>query len=53
MEYVTKYQKTVSVDEGKENKILVDKMNGVEELHFNRERFNKIRKILFDEGFTT
>ena len=54
MEYVTRYPKTVSIDEGKENKILVDKMNGVEELHLIvKESSNKIRKILFDEGFTT
>ena len=33
MEYVTKYPKTVSVGNGEDKKIHVDKMTGVEELH--------------------
>ena len=54
MEYVTRYPKTISLDEGEEKKILVDKMNGVEELHLIvKEGADKIRKILFEEGFTT
>ena len=31
MEYVTKYPKTVSLEEGEDNKIHVDKKTGVEE----------------------
>tara|TARA_Y100000590_G_scaffold318379_1_gene360236 strand:- start:1456 stop:2004 length:549 start_codon:yes stop_codon:yes gene_type:complete len=53
MEYVTKYPKTVSIDEGNE-KISVDKKTGVEELHLVvKENAEKIRKLLFKEGFTT
>ena len=33
MEYVTRYPKTVSLGEGEDKKIHVDKMAGVEELH--------------------
>ena len=54
MEYVTKYPKTVSVGNGEDKKIHVAKMTGVEELHLIvKESAEKMRKILFDEGFTT
>ena len=54
MEYVTKYPKTVLLGNGDDSKIHVDKMTGVEELHLIvKESAEKMRKILFDEGFTT
>ena len=54
MEYVTKYPKTVLIDNDKNNKIHVDKMTGVEELHLIvKESAEKMRNILFNEGFTT
>jgi len=54
MEYVTRYPKTVSHGDGKDNKIHVDKKTGVEELHLIvKESAEKMRKILFNEGFTT
>ena len=54
MEYVTRYPKTVSLGDGEDKKIHVDKMKGVEELHLIvKENASKIRKILFQEGFTT
>jgi len=54
MEYVTKYPKTVSLGDGGDNKIHVDKKTGVEELHLIvKESAEKMRKILFNEGFTT
>ena len=54
MEYVTKYPKTVSLEGDENNEIHVDKMTGVEELHLIvKESAEKMRKILFDEGFTT
>ena len=53
MEYVTKYPKTVLFGEGENNKIHVDKKTGVEELHLIvKESANKMRRILFQEGFT-
>ena len=54
MEYVTKYPKTVLIDNDKNNKIHVDKKTGVEELHLIvKESAEKMRNILFNEGFTT
>jgi hypothetical protein len=54
MEYVTKYPKTVSLEGDENNEIHVDKMTGVEELHLIvKESAEKMRKILFNEGFTT
>ena len=54
MEYVTRYPKTVSLGDGEDKKIHVDKMTGVEELHLIvKESAEKMRKILFNEGFTT
>ena len=54
MEYVTRYPKTVSLGDGEDNKIHVDKKTGVEELHLIvKESAEKMRKILFNEGFTT
>ena len=54
MEYVTKYPKTVSLEGDEHNEIHVDKMTGVEELHLIvKESAEKMRKILFKEGFTT
>ena len=54
MEYITKYPKTVLLGNGDDDKIHVDKMTGVEELHFIvKESAEKMRKILFNEGFTT
>ena len=54
MQYVTKYPKTVSFGNGDDNKIHVDKKTGVEELHLIvKESAEKMRKILFNEGFTT
>ena len=54
MEYVTKYPKTVLLGNGGDDKIHVDEMTGVEELHLIvKESAEKMRKILFDEGFTT
>ena len=54
MEYITRYPKTVSLGDGEDKKIHVDKMTGVEELHLIvKESAEKMRKILFDEGFTT
>ena len=54
VKHVTKYPKTVSVGNGEDKKIHVDKMTGVEELHLIvKESAEKMRKILFDEGFTT
>ena len=54
MEYVTRYPKTVSIGEGENKKIHVDEMTGVEELHLIvKESAEKMRKILFNEGFTT
>ena len=54
MEYVTKYPKTVSLKGDENNEIHVDKMTGVEELHLIvKESAEKMRKILFNEGFTT
>tara|TARA_B100001123_G_scaffold391542_1_gene469977 strand:+ start:2195 stop:2743 length:549 start_codon:yes stop_codon:yes gene_type:complete len=53
MEYSTKYPKTITVNEGNK-KILVDKKTGVEDLHLIvKENAEKIRRILFNEGFTT
>tara|TARA_Y100000590_G_scaffold386768_1_gene459830 strand:+ start:2136 stop:2684 length:549 start_codon:yes stop_codon:yes gene_type:complete len=53
MEYITKYPKTVSLDKGN-GKIFVDRKTGVEELHLVvTESAEKIRKLLFSEGFTT
>ena len=54
MEYETRYPKTVLCQDDKDDKIHVDKMTGVEELHLIvKESAEKMRKILFDEGFTT
>jgi len=54
MEYRTKYPKTVSLGDGEDKKIHVDKKTGVEELHLIvKESAEKMRKILFNEGFTT
>ena len=54
MEYVTRYPKTVSLGNGEDNKIHVDKKTGVEELHLIvKESAEKMKKILFEEGFTT
>ena len=54
MEYVTKYPKTVSLEGDENNEIHVDKKTGVEELHLIvKESAEKMRKILFSEGFTT
>ena len=54
MEYVTKYPKNVSLEGDENNEIHVDKMTGVEELHLIvKESAEKMRKILFNEGFTT
>ena len=54
MEYVTQYPKTVSLEGDENNEIHVDKMTGVEELHLIvKESAEKMRKILFNEGFTT
>ena len=54
MEYVTKYPKTVSLEGDENNEIHVDEMTGVEELHLIvKESAEKMRKILFNEGFTT
>ena len=54
MEYITKYPKTVLLGNGDDDKIHVDKMTGVEELHLIvKESAEKMRKILFNEGFTT
>ena len=54
MEYVTKYPKTVSLEGDENNEIHVDRMTGVEELHLIvKESAEKMRKILFNEGFTT
>ena len=54
MEYVTRYPKTILCEDNKDDKIHVDKMTGVEELHLIvKESAEKMRKILFDEGFTT
>ena len=54
MEYITRYPKTVSLEDGEDNKIHVDKKTGVEELHLIvKESAEKMKKILFEEGFTT
>ena len=54
MEYMTRYPKTVSLEDGEDNKIHVDKKTGVEELHLIvKESAEKMKKILFEEGFTT
>ena len=54
MEYRTRYPKTVSLEDGEDNKIHVDKKTGVEELHLIvKESAEKMKKILFEEGFTT
>ena len=50
MEYVTKYPKTILCEDNKDDKIHVDKMTGVEELHLIvKESAEKMRKILFNE----
>ena len=54
MEYKTRYPKIISFEEGEDSKIHVDKKTGVEELHLIvKESANKMRRILFEEGFTT
>ena len=54
MEYVTKNPKTVALEGDENNEIHVYKMTGVEELHLIvKESAEKMRKILFNEGFTT
>mgnify|MGYP000692773747 CR=1 FL=1 len=45
---------THSLGDGEDNKIHVDKKTGVEELHLIvKESAEKMKKILFEEGFTT
>ena len=54
MEYRTKYPKTVSLGDGKDGQIHINKKTGVEELHLIvKESAEKMKQILFDEGFTT
>ena len=47
MEYITKYPKTVLLGNGDDDKIHVDKMTGVEELHLIvKESAEKMRKMV-------
>ena len=53
MQYITKYPKTVSLLDGIEQKIQVDKKDGVEELHLIvKENVEKIQKMFVKEGAT-
>ena len=53
MEYITKYPRTISSVDGLEEKIYVDKKNGVEYLQLVvKESLENIMKVFADEGFT-
>jgi hypothetical protein len=53
VEYITKYPRTISSVDGLEEKIYVDKKNGVEYLQLVvKESLENIMKVFADEGFT-